>query len=258
MESNGIKAWLEDPHRNYFDGISLFERFGTNLTLVFNLRRARTKTNEAILVYELNKIAAALDKKNQPAPDEELHPAGDLVNGLNSSDGTGSPVTEVVETETTKHPVKSILQTEKEPLNFVKSNSTGNKNSDLLQGLLDSRIGKYAERNVLSDTLADLEGEALKSGAIRVQKIDDEIIALTTQIQFVEQHGHLPVPKFDAAEDLESFKKKKKSLGEKLSRLKKELKTTPGNLKKEAQVEDIISQIAALDLKIKALTQTTS
>jgi Txe/YoeB family toxin of Txe-Axe toxin-antitoxin module len=211
-----IKAWLQDPDRNYFDGIALFEKYGTNMTMVYNLRRINSTGNEERLIYELGKIA--------DLPEEEVL-------------AIFIPVVE-----------EQIVEGEQKP---------ERKNSDLLQGLLDQRAAMYSDRNVISDTLADLQGEELKVASERVQKLDDEIIALTTQIQFVEANGHLPVPKVDLVEDLEAFKKKRKSLGEKLSRIKSELKTTPGNLKKEAALVEIQSQMEGLDLKIKALTQAT-
>jgi hypothetical protein len=213
-----IKAWLQDLHRNYSDGIALFEKYGTNMTMVYNLRRINNTGNEERLVYELGKIA--------DLPEEEVL-------------AISNPVVEVEE---------QVVEGDQKP---------ANKNSDLLQGLLDQRAAMYSDRNVISDTLADLQGEELKVASERVQKLDDEIIALTTQIQFVEANGFLPVPKVDLVEDLEDFKKKRKSLGEKLSRIKSELKITPGNLKKEAALADIQSQIEGLDLKIKALTQAT-
>lgn len=242
-----IKAWLENPDHNYWDGITILEKYGSNLQLIYMLRRARTQANEERLAYELEKLVDC-DSEQETASQSEAETGQSIESDLSGAQSGSSDSGSESGKEAGQDPSTGSQ---------VEAAQAKTKNSDLLQGLLDDRAAKYAQRNSLSDTLADLDGEALKQASDQVQKIDDEIIALTTQIQFVEQKGHLPVPVIDLQEDLESFKKKKKSLGEKLSRIKAELKKTPGNLKKEAQVEDIKSQIANLEIKIKALTQTT-
>lgn len=275
-----IKAWIEDPERNYWDGIRLLEKYGSNLQLIYMLRRAHTQGNEERLAYELEKVVESAPEpeapnsqftstatSREPAAETETsgksegsastgEPEGDGTKDPDAgSEGSGSETSATLEGAAASGG-QNPGGKENDPGTEATIGDRKRGNSDLLQGLLDQRAAKYAERNAISDTLADLDGEPLKEAAERVQKVDDEIIALTTQIQFVEKNGHLPVPVVNLEEDLEAFKKKKKSLGEKLSRIKADLKKTPGNLKKEAQAEDIKAQIAALDLKIKALTQT--
>lgn len=126
--------------------------------------------------------------------------------------------------------------------------------SPLLDQLLKARAAKYGERNAISDTLADLEGEALAESTQKVVAIDDEIIALTTQIDYVEKHGKLPEPATDLTKDLESLQKEKKSLGEKISRLKGVLKKTPGNLEKQAEMDRLVAEREQVELQIKAFT----
>lgn len=124
----------------------------------------------------------------------------------------------------------------------------------LLQGLIDKRAQLFIDRAKVSDILADLDGDALKEATDKVVGIDDETIAITTQIDYVEKHGSLPAPKENLTKDLEGFKAQKKSLGEKISRLKGQLKKSPGNLDKQAEMDKLVAEREQVELQIKAFT----
>lgn len=138
------------------------------------------------------------------------------------------------------------------PVVFTKESE--GEGGDLVRELTQTRAEKYAERAKLSDMLADLKDEALKEATAKVVAIDEEIIALSTQIRYVGQHGRLP-EKLNVEDELTSLKTRKTRLGEKASRLRGKLKTNPGNLDNQAELDATVAEMEQLELQIRALQQ---
>ncbi len=125
--------------------------------------------------------------------------------------------------------------------------------SDLLREMLERRAALYRARAEKSDTLADLDGEELRKAHLEVVELDDQIIALSSQIRHVEVHGKLPEPPA-IEEDLQELKTQRQRLAEKRSRARTAAQKNPDNLDHKSRLEQLDADIERLDFRIRQLS----
>lgn len=85
--------------------------------------------------------------------------------------------------------------------------------------------------------------------------LEERIIAMNTQVDYIKENGSLPPSKSDIAEQIEVLSRERKSLGEKASRIRKRLRRNPDNLDNETELKETVAESDALKARISELKQ---
>lgn len=276
-------TWLQTKPRTYNQGLALLRKYTHNLNLVNRLSRSEGRDNLDIMVYELAKLAGVPydPVTSYPEKGEEIPVAatsGETTQGTASVEGkdaaqaeTDSELKERLEkAESLCQQLWALFDQGEESPEKVAALETELQN--LTQGLakvpLLAYLGKvrswyYNRRAWLSDQIEGnpeqgqpkAEGEALARLVREIARVDDVTIAYGTQIKHVDETGQLPQDDVNPQELLATLEQRKKSLGEKKSRVKALLKDAPNNLDHQNSIKAIEEEVRELNTQIKRLKE---
>lgn len=194
-----VKKWIDDPNRNFWDGMSILSELTSNKTLIRNLSRKENKYNKEKLFNEIKKL-----RKNLPAPittpplinDDEpggqkgssqsQQPAlNDDANDDPPADHHGGNVTHTA--PLTTHTLPPVTDTAPNP------NADDAKAVEELQ-ITYSKM--YNLKGILSNEMRDLaedDNDGRKERMARIQDINQSMTDIDEKIKHFKQHGSLPV-----------------------------------------------------------------
>jgi hypothetical protein len=174
-----IQTWLDNPNRDYFEGISLLNQATRNKTLIRNLSRKQNKYNADKLIYELKKEASiptkiiTTNKQAASVPDVAL---------------TSDKMDEDSE-------LKKAAPAPSAAFPIVKGHMTIDETKEAVEKLEIALGKKHNKKGILSNSLRDFA----PSDNIGRKKVLDEIDVLNNdmneirgKLAYYEKHGSLP------------------------------------------------------------------
>lgn len=210
-----VKAWVNSKHKDYWTGVQLYERYGTNRTLIRLFKRKESAYTRQKLAEELRKLAEKPKKQNYKVTQRY-------------SDTAKSPVNH--------QELPDVL-----------------KKLDIEKGKLFKEAAQLHEQ--ISEQMEDMPKANRLKAKDTIERNFKRIEQIWADIDYWQQHGELPEHLKETPKDegerirLSDFINRRKNVPTYISKAKKELEKTTDKVKKQeiqARIDQFNEELAQL------------
>jgi hypothetical protein len=236
MTKEPLKKWLEDPKKEYQEGLRLYIQYGKNDNLKKQFLVRENKFNKEKIVYELEKMF------RHSFPDEKIK-VKQFVEAVVQQPAASNKKNKKAEAQTEKE--GKLIEIPKEVL---------------LDALNNDRAALFNKKGILSNKLQEAKTNKERKALIaEIDQLESELSDIYEKIKHVEETGSLPVVIEKKKEDVlpEDRAKLAQMLTNARSRISKNRKklekfgNSPAGKEAKAKIDKDEKLISEIEQKIK-------